>query len=79
MRLTIRVDGEVYAAAKEEAAARGVSIGQAINEFARVGLKHTPAVEPFVQKTYPMGMKLDCTNIAEVLDLLDNEEPYGDH
>jgi len=27
---------------------------------------------PFVQATYPMGMKVDVANIGDVLDLLDD-------
>lgn len=76
MRLTVRFDDEVYAAARKLAAERDISVGTAINDLARAGLKQPPKHEEFVQITYPMGMKVDCTNIGEVLDLLDREE-YG--
>lgn len=71
MRLTIRLDDEVYAAAKRAASARGISLGQAVNELARDGLRHPSEATEFTQKTYSMGMKVDCTNIGEVLDILD--------
>lgn len=31
--------------------------------LARAGLKQPPKRDEFVQVTYPMGMKVDCTNI----------------
>ena len=42
--------------------------------LARAGLKQPPKRDEFVQVTYPMGMKVDCTKIGEVLDMLDREE-----
>ena len=77
MRLTIRLDDDVYMAAKITAAQQNSSIGHVINELARDGLKVVPDQEPFRQKTFNMGMKVDCTNVSEVLGLLDEQE-YSD-
>ena len=67
MRLTIRLDDDVYMAAKTTAAQQNSSIGHVINELARDGLKVVPDQEPFLQKPFNMGMKVDCTNVSEVL------------
>ena len=77
MRLTIRLDDDVYMAAKTTAARQNSSIGHVINELARDGLKVVPDQEPFPQKTFNRGMKVDCTNVSEVLGLLDEQE-YSD-
>ncbi|MDK8797554.1 hypothetical protein QP994_06605 [Corynebacterium sp. MSK044] len=67
MRLTIRLDDDVYMAAKITAAQQNSSIGHVINDLAPDGLKVVPDQEPFRQKPFNMGMKVDCTNVSEVL------------
>ena len=67
MRLTIRLDDDVYMAAKITAAQQNSSIGHVINDLAPDGLKVVSDQEPFRQKPFNMGMKVDCTNVSEVL------------
>jgi len=54
-------------AAKITAAQQNSSIGHVINDLAPDGLKVVPDQEPFRQKPFNMGMKVDCTNVSEVL------------
>ena len=67
MRLTIRLDDDVYMAAKITAAQQNSSIGHVINDLTPDGLKVVPDQEPFRQKPFNMVMKVDCTNVSEVL------------
>ncbi|GAB3080442.1 hypothetical protein [Corynebacterium aquatimens] len=71
MRLTVRLDPEIYVAAKELAAEEKISTGEAVNEIARRGLAARPVRKKFTMPTKKVGMKIDCTNVVEVLDYLD--------
>ncbi|MEZ5113387.1 MAG: hypothetical protein R2693_07970 [Nocardioidaceae bacterium] len=47
-------------------------MGEAVNELARAGLERSPrAAKPFRQRTASVGLKVDITNVAEALELLD--------
>ncbi|MFT3874918.1 MAG: CopG family transcriptional regulator [Propioniciclava sp.] len=71
MRTTVRLDPEVAAAAERLRRERHIGLGEAVNELARAGLaqKQTPA--RFQQRTATVGLKVDVTNIADTLELLD--------
>ncbi|WP_315584154.1 hypothetical protein [Actinomyces viscosus] len=71
MRTTVRLDPEVAAAAEHLRRKRHIGLGEAVNELARAGLtpKRTPT--HFQQRTAEVGLKVDVTNIADTLDLLD--------
>ncbi|MCU0261646.1 MAG: ribbon-helix-helix protein, CopG family [Ilumatobacteraceae bacterium] len=74
MRTTVELDddtaAEVQRLRREEH--RGVS--EAVNELIRRGMAARRDVEPFVPRTHRLGLKLDVSNVAEVLDVLE-----GDH
>ena len=71
MRTTVRLDPEVAAAAEQLRRKRHIGLGEAVNELARAGLtlKHAPT--HFQQRTAEVGLKVDVTNIADTLELLD--------
>lgn len=71
MRTTIRLDPEVAAAAEELRAARGIGLGEAVNELARAGLERGHRASRFRQRTADVGLQVDVTNVAETLELLD--------
>jgi hypothetical protein len=52
-------------------------LGEAINELARAGLRAQPTRTRFRQRTRPIGLRLDVSNVAETLDLLDDEVRPG--
>ncbi|MET8797358.1 CopG family transcriptional regulator [Nocardia sp. NPDC004568] len=76
MRTTIRLDGDVLAAAEQLRRERGIGLGEAINELARAGLHSRPMASriPFRQRTRSLGARADLSQNSEVLDLMD--EPY---
>lgn len=72
MRTTIRLDDDVAAAAEQLRRERHIGLGQAVNELARMGLQHGGSTHrPFRQRTEHLGLRVDVTNVAEALELLD--------
>ena len=72
MRTTVTLERDVAAAVEHMRRERGIGVSAAVNELARRGLvegKHPR--QPFRQRTYALGAKLDLTNIGRVLEELD--------
>ena len=74
MRTTVKLDPDVAAAAERLRAERNIGLSEAVNELARAGLRARPAAKPFRQISKPMGPMIDVSNIAEVLDFLDQQD-----
>ncbi len=72
MRTTIRLDPEVAAAAERLRREHHIGLGEAVNELARAGLARQPRTTRFRQRTASVGLKVDVTNIADALELLDH-------
>lgn len=78
MRTTVRLDPEVAAAAERLRRERHIGLGEAVNELARAGLARDRRATPFVQRTASLGLSVDVTDVADALELLeedDGEEP----
>lgn len=71
MRTTVRLDPEVQAAAEQLRRARHIGLGEAVNELAKAGIDRTARRKPFKQQTSPVGLRIDVSNVAEVLEHLD--------
>ena len=73
----MRLDPEVAAAAEHLRRKHHIGLGEAVNELARAGLaqKKTPA--RFWQRTADVGLKIDVTDIANTLELLDQSNAEG--
>ena len=50
---------------------RNIGLGEAVNELARAGMGRERSTGAFVQRTAAMGLRIDVTNIADTLELLD--------
>ncbi|HEX9554092.1 MAG TPA: hypothetical protein VF983_12880 [Streptosporangiaceae bacterium] len=74
MRTTVNLDPEVAAAAERLRAERNIGLSEAVNELARAGLRARPEPRPFRQRTHGIGLRVDVSNIAEALELLDAED-----
>lgn len=74
MRTTITFDDDIAAAVNRlrREAARGVS--EIVNDLIRAGLRHREERRPFVQQTADLGIRVDVSNVAEALDLLDGPD-----
>lgn len=77
MRTTIRLDPEVAAAAERLRRERHIGLSEAVNELARAGLSRGERATPFRQRTVGVGVKIDITNVAEALELLDDDDSDG--
>ena len=71
MRTTIRLDPEVAAAAERLRRERHIGLGEAVNDLARAGLAREQRVTRFRQRTASVGLKVEVTDIADTLELLD--------
>ncbi len=71
----MRLDPEVAAAAERLCEERHIGIGEAVNELARAGLaRGGESPKRFRQRTASVGLRIDVTNIADALELLDASE-----
>ncbi len=75
MRTTVTLADDVAAELQRLRRERSIGVSEALNEMARAGMarKKKPR-KKFVQRTYPVGLKIDVTNIGEVLELLEGPE-----
>jgi hypothetical protein len=75
VRTTIRLDDDVAAAAEQLRRERHVGLSEAVNTLARAGLRtQHPGRPRFVQRTTRLGLRVDVSNVAEALELLDGPE-----
>ena len=75
MRTTVVIDSDV-AAEIERLRREGMGLSQALNLLARRGMTRGPeskTTEKYKHRASRIGLKLDVTNIADVLDMLDDD------
>jgi Ribbon-helix-helix protein, copG family len=71
MRTTVSLDEDVAAAVERLRRERGLGLSEALNGLARAGLTVKRGGPPFRQREVKLGLKVDVTNVAEALELLD--------
>ncbi|MBI4728226.1 MAG: CopG family transcriptional regulator [Acidobacteria bacterium] len=71
MRTTIILDDDVAAAVQRLRRERGLGLREVINDLVRAGLSARTRRRSFKQRTQRLGLKIDVTNVAEALELLD--------
>lgn len=69
------LDDDVAAAVERRRRERSEGLSQAVNALIRAGLADRPPRPPFRQETHALALRLDVTNVAEALDLLDSDTP----
>ncbi len=74
MRTTINLEDDVAAAVKRLGREEGVGVSEAVNRLARAGLTTKGKALPFRQRSLRLGLKVDVTNIAETLDVLEGAD-----
>lgn len=72
MRTTVRLDDDVVAAAEDFRQKQHVGLSEAVNELARLGMQRGTTRRQFRQRTEDLGLRVDVTNVAEALELLDD-------
>ena len=72
MRTTITVADDVSAEMERLRREEGLGPSEALNLLARRGMaRRATARAPYVHRSDSVGIRVDVTNIGEVLDLLD--------
>lgn len=72
VRTTIDLEDDVAAAIERLRKEGSIGLSEAVNRLVRAGLMATSSgAAPFEQRTRPIGLKLDVTNVAEALEALE--------
>jgi metal-responsive CopG/Arc/MetJ family transcriptional regulator len=71
MRTTVSLDDDVAAAVDRLRRERHLGLSEAVNELVRAGLRAPRHKQVFRQRTADLGLRIDVSNVAEALDLLD--------
>lgn len=71
MRTTFTLDDDVAAEVERQRRQEGIGISEAVNRLIRAGLAHQPKSRTYRHRSVPLGLKVDVTDIAGVLELLD--------
>ncbi len=75
MRTTIRLDDDVAAAAQRLSKEAHIGLGEAVNRLVRAGLRPGRSRQrSFQQRTAELGLRVDVSNVADALELLDGAE-----
>lgn len=75
MRTTITVADDVAAEMERLRRAEGLGPSEALNKLARQGMAQAAAPRvDYVHESADLGLKVDVSNVAEVLELLDSDE-----
>jgi hypothetical protein len=74
MRTTIEFDPDTAAAIEQLRREAGVGVSEAVNRLIRKGLLVQDEGPRFVQRTYPLGLKIDVTNVSEALDIIEGPD-----
>ncbi|MHB1172714.1 MAG: ribbon-helix-helix protein, CopG family [Lacisediminihabitans sp.] len=75
MRTTVNLDADVVAAVENLRKQAGLGMSEAVNRLARQGLAmQRTSTARFVQRTAPLGIRINVDNTAEVLELLDEDD-----
>lgn len=75
MRTTITFEEDVAAALEQLRRERHAGISEVVNELIRAGLTaRERSRRPFVQSTASLGLKVDVTNVAEALELIEGPD-----
>jgi hypothetical protein len=73
MRTTVELEPDTAEAVRAlRDAGRGVS--EAVNELIRRGMLAEPQRKPFVPRSQRLGLRIDVSNVADAIDLLEGPE-----
>jgi hypothetical protein len=72
VRTTVSLDDDVAAAVERLRREEGLGLSEALNALARRGMVAPSRPKGFTQRSYALGLKVDISNIGEVLDALDD-------
>jgi metal-responsive CopG/Arc/MetJ family transcriptional regulator len=71
MRTTLNLDQDVAAEIERIRRETGVGLSEAVNQLIRRGISADSPRHRYEHRSVNLGLKVDATNIGEVLDALD--------
>lgn len=74
MRTTVELDDDTAAAVRRLRTEGNRGASEAVNELIRRGMLHGDTPQPFVPITHRLGLKIDVSNVADALDLLEGPD-----
>lgn len=74
VRTTLSLDDDVAAAAQHLREERRIGLSEAVNELVRAGLSAPARRTEFRQRTADIGIRIDVSDTAEALEVLDGPE-----
>jgi Arc/MetJ family transcription regulator len=74
MRTTVELDADIAQAVQALRREKGRGVSEAVNELIRRGMLAEPRQQPFVARSQKLGIKIDVSNIADALDLLEGPD-----
>jgi hypothetical protein len=74
VRTTINLDNDVASEVAKLQRERGLGLSAAVNELARAGFRTARPEYRYEHVSHDMGARVDLTNVADVLELLDEDE-----
>lgn len=77
MRTTISLDPDIEAAVERLRRKDGLGLSEAVNALARRGMVPDAPQEPYVFVPRPLTALIDLTNIAEVLEMIEEGDRPG--
>jgi hypothetical protein len=74
MRTTVDLDDDTAQAVQELRRQHGRGVSEAVNELIRRGLLAEQPAEPFRPRTRPLGIRIDVSNVADALEVLEGPD-----
>lgn len=71
MRTTVEFDADTARAIEQLRVDEGRGVSEAVNELIRRGMLTVASPAAFVPRVQPLGLKIDVSNVADALDLLE--------
>jgi len=75
MRTTVNLDDDVASEVAKLQRERGLGLSAAVNELARAGFQNAHPEYHYEHTSHEMGALVDISNVANVLELLDEADP----
>lgn len=74
MRTTVELDDDTMKAVETLRREQDKGMSEAVNELIRRGLMASPSERPFVQRTRKLGLRVDVSNVADALEVLEGPD-----
>jgi len=74
MRTTVELDADTAEAVRALRQEKGRGVSEAVNELIRRGVLAEPDRKPFVPRSQRLGLRIDVSNVADAIDLLEGPD-----